>query len=745
MNDGERKQIEYERSCLAKHRAEWIRLDTSQVLPVNALIRERMVDVGKNLEMISKNWAGTVGRYNKILYDCVPDKDWNTIAYIGLSIVFESMTAQFPTIQEVVLRIGQEIEDNYRFMLFELENKKVFDLVKDDLRKRGSKKYDHAKRVLTAKMENMEWEQWSKKTTAHIGTLVLSEILEEYDDVIVLEDVNEGVRIRSVLKFTEEYKVWKEEFLNEASLFNISRGPLKIAPEPWTGNRGGWYTEKLKVNIVKWRGPGHKKHGGVSQEVRDALDKQGRVKWKINTEMLKRIKDAVNSKGIEQLEKYNLGVLKEYPKHFNQDPNKMEETEEKEYRAWKLERSKVYTKRIKANFRMKSLGRTLRTVTDLLDWDGIHFVYNCDFVGRMYCNSIYLSTQGTDVEKSLLDFATSVKVTKEGADWIRVHTAKCFGVKGTRKELIRWYVGNLSMIQSIKENPADYRWTLAKKPFCFLRACLEDLETSNLPVGIDGVCNGLQHYAAMFRDEITARNLGMIGKTKSDIYSKVAEIVKKKLAEDSSEIARFWLKQGIDRDFMKKPVMLLSFGITKNSLSRKLSMGMLEKGLGYRGSECLYLSDIIWGVFEEELVAVIKGMEILKNRTESFMTWVTPTGFKVYQPYVKQKKIVIHLTIKKARRMKLRSDTEEVNNRKQKQSYPANYIHSMDASHAVRIINAGPKDIRGIHDDFACHCNYVSKLQKTIRDTFVDMYKNMDEEALGVLNLDDINEENFFE
>ena len=710
------------------------------------IVKDRLLDVAEDLADTSVNLEGTIGRYNKIFADTVVDNDFITVAYIGLSVVFESVSMGTASLTQVIMKIGQQIEDNYRFMLFETENKKVIELVKEDLNKRRSKQYHHRRRVLADKMSKYcDWEPWDNRIVAHMGTIVLDAIMNNYSDLLEIKDVKRGVVSMNMLIPTPKFCDWKNEYVSSMARYHIESYPMMIEPLNWEHEfRGGWYSERLKIGIVKTHSKEHKEKINVPEIVKKALNYQQSTAYTINKKMLEIVKDLINTNSISEMSKFYVGVLEDYPSHFNQDTKKMLPEEQEEFVKWKRRRAGVYTTRVKVNSRILWMSRTIRKATDLKDWDKLHFVFTCDFVGRMYPNSVFLSPQGSDLEKSLLDFKNEVNVSERGKVWIKVHTAKCYGIKGSEKELVKWYNTNISMIESIKNDWNDLRWTLAKKPFCFLRACQEDFKTSNLPIGVDGVCNGLQHYAGLFRDEVTAKNLGMTGDARADVYTLILDKCMTELKKVKSIVSYLWQGKNLNRDFFKPLVMLLSYGITKQSLSRKIFVQSLTEVL-ISYDNCAFLSDVIWKLFEQELKCVIKGMGILKEKVgKDFMTWESPSGFVIFQPYYKKVVMYVNLKVQRKIKISLKTETKECNSRKQRQAFPANYIHGNDAAHAVNIIVSMGTDIRAVHDEFAVHCNKVDKLQIVIKDTFVRMYENVESEHLGTLKLSDINHKNFF-
>jgi DNA-directed RNA polymerase len=64
------------------------------------------------------------------------------------------------------------------------------------------------------------------------------------------------------------------------------------------------------------------------------------------------------------------------------------------------------------------------------------------------------------------------------------------------------------------------------------------------------------------------------------------------------------------------------------------------------------------------------------------------------------------------------------------QSAAANFTHSLDAAHLVKVVNAaaseGITNILTVHDCFYCLAPQATRLQKIIMEQLADMYKNND-------------------
>ena len=100
-----------------------------------------------------------------------------------------------------------------------------------------------------------------------------------------------------------------------------------------------------------------------------------------------------------------------------------------------------------------------------------------------------------------------------------------------------WSEQNTELFWNIAEDPIGTKdiWMAAEKPWVFLSICFEicayhgsvlsgEEHYSNLPIAIDGSSNGTQHLAAMSKDEIAGRMVGLIPQEKPiDFYIVVAK------------------------------------------------------------------------------------------------------------------------------------------------------------------------------------------------------------------------------
>jgi DNA-directed RNA polymerase len=168
---------------------------------------------------------------------------------------------------------------------------------------------------------------------------------------------------------------------------------------------------------------------------------------------------------------------------------------------------------------------------------------------------------------------------------------------------------------------------------------------SNFPIHQDGSCNGLQHYAALGRDEKGAFSVNLSDSNRpQDVYSDIADLVELKRKEDekTEETARI-LKGFIGRKVIKQTVMTTVYNVTmygaKLQILRQLEM--LEKfPKAHLNKASQYLAKSTFQNLNEVFESARKIQQwlsdcayaITKLRGHSVI-WVTPLGLIVVQPY----------------------------------------------------------------------------------------------------------------
>lgn len=193
----------------------------------------------------------------------------------------------------------------------------------------------------------------------------------------------------------------------------------------------------------------------------------------------------------------------------------------------------------------------------LKDEDEFYQYIDLDYRSRVYYKEPFFNFQGADMARSLFLFKEGVKLSHKGIKWLYIHTASCYNEsydinnlpdwcsydyktylkaegldsisvdKMTLQDRKLWVDNNLNFVL----NSTDTIRHNCEKPFSFLAACVEiknvlaDPEyKSQLPIPIDGTCNGYQHSAAISKDELTGELVSLVQTDiQADLYVKAAK------------------------------------------------------------------------------------------------------------------------------------------------------------------------------------------------------------------------------
>lgn len=242
-----------------------------------------------------------------------------------------------------------------------------------------------------------------------------------------------------------------------------------------------------------------------------------------------------------------------------------------------------------------------------------------DFRGRLYPRTTWVTYQGNDLQKALLRFVYKDHppeiTTKINRAWV-LHMRARWG-NGVEKRPLEFF-----------DNIASRDWKDAEEPLQYLAGLL-DCAWNQLPLQMDGTCNGLQHLAALFRDEQAAPYVNLTRSTyedaPGDIYGRVAEALNEKIilrctfqgrhlggAKMAGRLNR--TNVPIDRKLCKKPVMVLPYGGTLASIEEAVLERVAETTLDPSvWLECKCLSTRT-GLLVEDTAATEGGYMAFKDR-----------------------------------------------------------------------------------------------------------------------------------
>lgn len=203
-------------------------------------------------------------------------------------------------------------------------------------------------------------------------------------------------------------------------------------------------------------------------------------------------------------------------------------------------------------------------------------------------------------------------------------------------------------------------------------------------------------------------------------------------------------QDGITRKVCKRSVMTLAYGSKQYGFKENILNDILHPYVLAHPADSVflnptqaatYMAKLIWEAVGQTVVKAVEGMAWLQEvsglicNNNNVVTWMTPNGFPVQQNYMKEETIVKRLRFNNARiYMYTQEATDEINVRRQRNGIAPNFIHSMDACHLQRVVCAerdkGNNNFAMIHDSFGTDCGHAGELYHTIREQFVNLYKD---------------------
>ena len=730
------------------------------------LMKEAVDVVTKGIqEFLEVALAGGVGKYqNSALTLGLMDSD--VCSYLTLKYAIDGVSTRSP-FTRVAMKLASALEDQFKFDVWakDINSKKIFNRIKKKITSRTSNRLYRRYNIIRSmsRIEMLEHPMWSKQEKLHLGSKLI-DILVQTTGLMEVKTVQFG-RSRRVLYIQANTATlhWIENVNKEGEGLHPYFYPCVIPPKDWSSPfNGGYHTKKIdSISLIKTRNRSylHEMENHSMPLEYGAINALQRTKWAVNNKLLDIIQQCWETgeswASLPPREDYKV-----LPSPVQGHKKDMTEDQLESFIKWKKKATQVHDMNAKMTSKRIQLVRTLAMARKFRQYKSIYFVYQCDFRGRKYTVNSFLTPQGPDYAKSLLQFSDALPINNvEQRDYFAVHGANAFGYdKVSFSDRVEWVEDNTDMIRQSAKDPFNFRWwTKADEPWTFLAWCFEWAEfsetgygyMSKLPVCLDGSNNGLQHFSAMLRDPIGGKATNLTPEpVPQDIYQMVADVVAEKVQEDAKTgvpYSKEWLSFGIDRKITKRPVMVVPYGGTRFSCREYVEDAMNERVISskvnpfgdhiYEGS--LYLSKHVWEAISEVVIKAREAMSWLQEVGRKMasknlpITWETPSKFVVQQIYssMMAKRITTHIDnvlIKPT----ILEETTKIDRRRTINGVSPNFVHSMDATALTLTINRcikdGIHDYSVVHDSFGVHAHFVPKLADSIRESFVDMYSKTD-------------------
>lgn len=568
-----------------------------------------------------------------------------------------------------------------------------------------------------------------------------------------------------VVKMNPEVLEWCAKYDETVPIMQPLFMPSSSPPNPWHGAVGGGYGEGSYGGqrlVIR----GSKRQAEAVDDAPDAIHLRATnavqdTPWSVNADVLQVFRHLWNSGAVN--------TAAGLPGREDEKPEECHaEVGSEERRAWLRRVADIAEQNDSRRGHLVAAVKTLWASERMSRETRFWYPMFADFRGRLYARTGFLTPQGTDLARGLLQFADGRPIgTSEGADWLRIHLANCFGVdKVSFVDRIAWVTLNESEILSVGANPLESLWWLeADAPWSFLAACIDYWKfkqdgyahVSRIPVAMDGSNNGLQLYALLTRNrDLAAKTNVLPGDAPADIYRAVAKRATGRLqsvADGATEVAAgcAWVLReiypdGLPRSLVKRPVMTLPYGVTRFSARNyvlqdlKAECARLHKQLPVGLDHYKVLTavgDAVWDSIGQDVAPALRCMKYISSLAEKVaqqgesLVWINPAGFPALQRYEHSDAIRVKTMlgdkIKVSRKITLQLPNGEIDTRKMGAAAPPNFVHSLDASilsHTVmNCVREGVTDFAVVHDSFGVPAGDAPILARAIRDATVTVFK----------------------
>ncbi|CAA7053608.1 unnamed protein product [Microthlaspi erraticum] len=597
------------------------------------------------------------------------------------------------------------------------------------------KKNNNARLVRYIVKKHDSFKSWGQEAQAKVGARLIQLLIESAQVQPLAEQFDDGPPdVRPAFKQTQKNVTLEHtkssrrygcivcDPLIQKGLENSARHvvipymPMLVPPRNWTrfdqGAHFFWRSIIMRTHGAKQQFTILKRTPKEQLEpVFKALDTLGNTKWRINKKMLSLV-DRIWANG------GRLGDLVD-----REDvplPEEPDTEDPEEIKLWKWKMKDAKKENGERHSQRCDIELKLEVARKMKDEEGFYYPHNVDFRGRAYPMHPHLNHLGSDLCRGILEFCEGKPLGESGLRWLKIHIANLYGGgvdKFAYKDRVAFTESHLEDIFDSSDRPLEGKrwWLNAEDPFQCLAACINLSEAlrspspeaalSHIPIHQDGSCNGLQHYAALGRDQLGANAVNLVtGEKPADVYAEIAarvlEIMRQDAQEDPNTFpnathAKLMLDQ-VDRKLVKQTVMTSVYGVTYSGARDQIKKRLKERGAFEDDSQnfhaACYAARITLTALEEMFDAA-KGIKswfgecakIIAAENKA-VSWTTPLGLPVVQPYRKPGRHLVKTTLQV---LTLQRETDKVLARKHMTAFAPDLIHSLDGSHMMITAVAG--------------------------------------------------------
>ena len=749
---------------------------------LEAFKQGRATDVGTGRLTLAKAYAaglehflaflevktrGAGGKYKRLLRIAAPEV---LVMATLREVINGCANPEPPNMQAVLTSVGKIIETESMLACMEKVNDRYTERTVEYLDSAGTKSVSHRYRTFLAGARNMEmdWQQWTHDERIGVARSIIGALYEATGMFKwVTTSHNASTSMYFLVPSDELAKNFHE--IQGAARAIVKYPPMLIPPMDWKSQYDGgylsdWFRQYSPMCGIRYIKKDHKNWiidglaASTAQPVRDAMNKVQAVPYRVNSTILSILRKATAMRvGILGLPSFMETPKPVFPLGDDWQKDEATESELETFRFWKTQMAAWYTAENKRKGRHTGILSKISELARYQDEAELYFPTFIDWRGRLYFRS-NLNPQSSDSVKGCIEFAQGKRLGAEGLFWLKVHVANCAGYdKHDNKLKEQWVDENWTQIEDFINNPLDVDAPEPDTAFTLLQAGIALQEALSMdepseyichvPVAMDATCSGLQHLSALTRDPVGAYYTNLLDNSseqKSDIYMRVAEVAdisKMDIIGDNAVLANFWKDFDITRNMAKKPVMTFVYGSTLLSTLDTLALDMSDMGIepikDTDGKILFSLNALATPVGKAlrkgvqdtvpESARMMKYLQtVVRKHKDHCMQWMNPVGVPVvnWAEGHTTKKLFIRSMGVVAITFMVRDNI--YNTRAASNGIVPNFVHSHDSGHLCLTILDFDGQCLPIHDSFATHPSDVGELHKSLRRTFVKMYKEYD-------------------
>lgn len=653
----------------------------------------------------------------------------------------------YPT---VCVAVGSAVEHEARFRWYEKTAPEHWNYIKSKYFKSttGTQQKSRVASIMM-KRRGFVWDSWSRTKRHSVGAWLLN-CVAKAAGWFTLRRVETRAKkgSQNLVEMTDQLKDLKGTIMTLAELYAPLTWPMVCPPADWGREQaGGYLTNELRQGFSLIRGA--KVARTLGDTPIDMLNTLQRVAYRINPVTLA-LMHQLSDRQID---------LKSFVMRDNLPTPPRPDTEDKEeLMGWRKKCKEIHDDNASLKGRRYRTLETLSVANRFAAEPEIYIPWSFDWRGRVYPIPVYMSPQGSDMEKSLYLFAKSRPVTEDAKRWLAIQVANTAGQdKLTLEDRVKWTEEHLDEIKAIAIDPLGAIPLLESwsDPWCGVAACdeyyhcvvLGDRTETSLPVATDATCSGLQHLAAMTLDAATA-HLVNVSPTPipQDAYKAVLNRTIEKLRPGHPDLAD-WASE-VGRALAKRVVMTVPYAAEERSNRGYILKAIKAHEKGKPESEQRRVSaqelTIITRVMLSAMREIVPGpigvmswakaaaRDFFIDESRTHIEWMSPSGFPV-----KQDKRKLNLVRVKTQLLgdcvwtQVGDGYKEVAVGKHASGIMPNFIHSCDAALLHQSFAGFDQPFTLIHDSILTTATDMGYMSGVIREQFVEIYKDLPLQTLA--------------